>query len=106
MSTGFWLKGAGYLRLLSVLEGIVAERVRNNGAQIRYPVDWPDGSRLRGKATILRTDDSTYEEMARGRYVFGANELFVYEALDAIPRFLAVNLGNPEALYELVENYN
>jgi hypothetical protein len=103
MSTGFWLKDAGYLRLLSILEGIVGDCVQNNGRQIRYPIDWPDGSRLRGKETILKTQEHTFEEMAEGRYVFGANELFVYRALDKVLQFLAVKMKDPSPLFELVE---
>jgi DNA-directed RNA polymerase subunit alpha len=104
METSFWLKHMGYRILLSKLEGIVSDCVENNGNPIRYPVSWPDGSRLRGQNTILKAEGYSFEEMAEGRYRFGANELFIYQALDKVLKYLAVSMKDPQKLYALVED--
>lgn len=106
MSTTFWLRSVGYLKLLSQLEGIVGDCVQNNGRPIRYPIDWPDGNRLRGKNIILRAASYTFDEMSEGRYVFGANELLVYQALDKILKHLAVRMADPSSLYDLIDLLN
>jgi hypothetical protein len=108
MSTNFWLKQAGYRRLLAKLENRVANAVKNINATnpMRYPIKWPDGSLLEGKNVILKVEDYSFEEMAKGRYVFGANELFVFQALDNILQFLAVSMKDPQCLYDLVDRLN
>jgi hypothetical protein len=91
--------------VLSRLEGLVGESVRNNNNPIRYPLTWPDGSRLRGMHRILKASVVTLEEMLQGRYVFGANELFVFQALDNILADLEKRLppGAMDELYESIE---
>jgi hypothetical protein len=39
----------GRKRLLAELEGIVTDYIYNNGNQIRYPIDFNDGTRLKGR---------------------------------------------------------
>ena len=70
-------------KLLSRLEGIVTDQIANNGNIIRYPITFKNGSRLKGKY-ILDVNDSNEDYVFTGRYVFGANELFIYKALDAV----------------------
>lgn len=90
--------------LLSQLEGCISEWVRNNHNWIRYPIDWPDGSRIRGQ-TILNAAVVSLDEMMQGRYTFGANELFVFHALDSVLRKLENLLppGARDELYERIE---
>src|SRR5947209_2235545 len=92
--------------LLSRLEGRIGERVLNNKNWIRYPITFPDGSRLRGMHKILKADVVTLEEMKEGRYIFGANELFVYQALDKILNELESLLppGAMDELYDRIED--
>jgi hypothetical protein len=91
--------------LLSRLEGILGECVRNNKSWIRYPITWPDGSRIRGSRKILHAKVYTIDEMLEGRYIFGANELFVYRALNKILEELESMLppGAMDELYDEIE---
>ena len=70
-------------KLISRLEGIVTDHITNNGNIIRYPITFKDGSQLRGKF-ILDVNENNENKFFSGRYVFGANELFIYEALEAV----------------------
>jgi hypothetical protein len=105
MSTSFWLRKPGYRRLLAILEGKVANCVKNINSTntMRYPIKWPDGSILEGSNKILNGQNYSFEELAEGRYVLGANELFIFQALDEILKFLAVSMKDPAPLYALVE---
>jgi hypothetical protein len=80
-------------------------RVLNNNKWIRYPVDWPDGARLRGEGTVLRAELYTLEEMLDGRYNFGENKLFVYHALNEVLSWLERELppGAMDELYDRIE---
>ena len=70
-------------KLISRLEGTVSEHITNNGNNIRYPLTFIDGSKLRGDY-ILRVSDSNSSKFFTGRYIFGANELHIYKALEAV----------------------
>lgn len=70
-------------RLISRLEGVVTDHIFNNGNSIRYPITFNDGSQLRGKF-ILDVNEGNEDKFFSGRYVFGANELFIYDALEAV----------------------
>ena len=74
-------------KLISKLEGIVTQYIYNNGNQIRYPVTFNDGTRLRGNY-ILDVDEENEDIFYSGKYTFGANKLYIYQALDAILDFL------------------
>ena len=47
-------------KLISKLEGIIADHIYNNGNQIRYPIDFKDGTRLRGRY-ILDVNENNEE---------------------------------------------
>jgi hypothetical protein len=87
------------------LEEVVGRQVLNNNKWIRYPVDWPDGARLRGEGTVLRADVYSLDEMLEGRYTFGANQLFVYRALNDLLGWLEEKLppGAMDELYDRIE---
>lgn len=88
-------------KLLSKLEGVVTDQIVNNGNIIRYPITFRDGSRLRGKY-ILDVNERNEDYFFTGRYVFGANELFIYKALDAvIDKLDAEGLIDFDELYAL-----
>ncbi len=78
----------GRKRLLAKLEGIFTKWITNNGNPIRYPVTWRDGSRLRGKHKILNVDNCDWDRMWAARYVFGANEVRIYCAIDEILKYI------------------
>ncbi len=69
--------------LLSQLESVFHEYVENNGNIIRYPITFSDNSSLRGNY-ILRVDPSSEDIFFSGRYKFGANSLYIYQAIDAL----------------------
>ena len=77
----------GREKLIAKLEGIFYKHIYNNGSQIRYPIDFEDGTRLRGRY-ILRVTEDNKDIFFSGRYKFGANSVYIYEALDAILKFL------------------
>ena len=71
-------------KLISKLEGVFYRNIYNNGKQIRYPISFNDGGDLRGSNTILRVDDMKIEKFYSGRYKFGANSVYIYEAIKDI----------------------
>ena len=70
-------------KLISRLEGTLSEHIVNNGNNIRYPLTFIDGSKLKGNY-ILNVSDSNLSKFFPGKYIFGANELHIYKALDAV----------------------
>jgi hypothetical protein len=74
-------------KLISRLEGIVWKNIYNNNNQIRYPITFRDGSKLKGRY-ILRVSEKNIGKFYSGRYIFGANELYIYQALAEILDFL------------------
>ena len=104
MSQNFRGRSAGYLRLLAELEYIVANRVRNDNRTdfSRYPLAFPEDKELRGDY-VLSTSQHTFASLREARYPFGANGLYVFQALDDILQRLAVSLPDPQPLYDLVD---
>ena len=90
--------------LLTRLERMISECLRNNDNSFRYPVTWPDGSRLRGHKT-LQAESVSMDELLEGRYIFGANELFIYRALDKVLTALenALPPGAMDELFDRIE---
>ena len=86
--------------LLSLLEFIVGKSVRNNDKWIRYPISLPGGE-LRGNVR-LATLREEWDDLMEGKYRFGANELFVFRALDEVLENLEKQLP-PGAIDELCE---
>ncbi len=70
--------------LISKLEGVFTDHIYNNSNQIRYPMVFNDGSKLKGKNTILNTMNLTHSKFYSSHYIFGANKVYIYEAIDAI----------------------
>lgn len=66
-----------------MLEGVFTDNIFNNGKVIRYPITFENGSKLKGKF-ILDVNEGNEEHFFSGHYVFGANELYIYKALEAI----------------------
>ena len=71
-------------KLISRLEGILTDQIYNNGKQIRYPLTFNDGNKLKGKGTILATDNLDVKKFYSAHYKFGANEVYIYEAIKKI----------------------
>jgi len=71
-------------KLISRLEGILTRKIYNNGNQIRYPLTFNDGSKLKGHGTRLATDNLDVNKFYSGHYKFGANEVYIYEAIKMI----------------------
>lgn len=91
-------------KLLSRLEGVVSDHVVNNGNTIRYPLTFIDGSKLKGNY-ILNVTENNSSKFFTGKYVFGANELYIYKALEAVLDHLErEGLLDEEALDELEED--
>ncbi len=80
----------------------MTDYIDNNGNQIRYPIDFKDGTRLRGRY-ILDVNEENEDIFYSGKYTFGANKLYIYQALDAILDFLedkGVDIWMVEEEYE------
>lgn len=78
-------------RLISRLEGMFENHIYNRNNPIRYPItfEMPHGTReLRGTNSILNVDAASEAVFYRGAYVFGANKLFIYQALNEILDYL------------------
>ena len=84
-------------RLISKLEGILTRKIYNNGSQIRYPLTFNDGSKLKGRGTILATDNLDTVKFYSGHYKFGASKVYIYQVisnmLDELERLGIIN-GN------------
>lgn len=70
-------------KLLSRLEGVVSDHIVNNGKNIRYPLTFIDGAKLKGNY-ILGVSENNSSKFFSGKYIFGANELYIYKALEAV----------------------
>ena len=71
-------------RALSELESVFVQAVYNNSRQIRYPIQFKDGERLKGtmgRNVRLNTEGVDGDMLLSGRYVFGANSVYIYQAL-------------------------
>ena len=77
----------GRKKLISKLEGIVYKNIYNNGNRIRYPITFKNGSKLKGNF-ILKITDENKEYFYTGRYIFGANELYIYNAIEQLLSYL------------------
>jgi len=77
-------------KLISKLEGILVDHIYNNGNSIRYPITFGDGSKLKGRY-ILDVNDENKDIFYSGKYVFGANELYIYDAINAMLEYLEEN---------------
>ena len=71
-------------QLISKLEGVFYRRIYNNSQPIRYPITFRDGSKLKGKNTILDPLNMDTTKFYSGHYKFGANSVYIYEALKDI----------------------
>lgn len=101
----------GRMRLISHLEGIVSDNIHNNyDAPIRYPITLDDSKELRGRQVILKVDELEWDELMKGKYVFGANKLYIYKALNQIIDYLNNKLldydMNVEILCDAMEYYD
>jgi len=95
----------GRIRLLSELEGVFHDFVVNNGGHIRYPITFNGNKKLRGRY-VLKIAEENVNIFYSGRYVFGANELYIYKAIDELLRKLSrMNLIDEWALQDLLEEY-
>ena len=74
-------------KLIAELEGIVTDYIYNNGNQIRYPISFKNGRKLRGRY-ILNVNEENKDIFYSGHYTFGANKLYIYQAIDAMLDFL------------------
>ena len=74
--------------LISRLEQVVTKHIYNNGRQIRYPVDFEDGSRF--KKSFLEVNEENEDIFYSGRYTFGANELYIYQAIEGLLDYLEI----------------
>jgi hypothetical protein len=77
----------GRKRLISKLEGMVWREVYNNDSQIRYPITFEGKGRLQGRY-ILAVNQENESYFFTGKYVFGANELYIYRAINSILEYL------------------
>src|SRR5262245_18748661 len=95
----------GYRRLLCAMETVLARSIRNKGNPIRYPVTVDlAGVQTRARRTAPAVLSSfSFNTMSQARYVFGANELYIYQSLDALVQALSATLADPRELWAIVE---
>jgi len=77
----------GRKKLIAKLEGKFFKNIYNNKNQIRYPITFKNGSKLKGRY-ILDVNNSNKDYFYSGHYVFGANKLYIYKAIDSMLQFL------------------
>ncbi|MBY5947666.1 hypothetical protein [Photobacterium rosenbergii] len=87
-----------YKTLIRDLEVCFHNKVENNGRQIRYPLTF-DGDRVLRGSNIPMIDSAIEAVFFSGRYKFGANDLYVYSAIDeVVKRLISLELLDVEAL--------
>ena len=95
----------GKKKLLSILEGAFHDHVENNGKRIRYPITFDDNKEIRGRAILKITDESN-NIFFSGRYQFGANKLYVYQAIESLLEKLEeLEILDTYAMKQLIEEY-
>lgn len=77
----------GRKKLIAKLEGRFFKNIYNNQNQIRYPITFKNGSKLKGRY-ILDVNDNNENYFYSGHYVFGANKVYIYKAIDSMLQFL------------------
>jgi hypothetical protein len=78
-------------RTLSELEGIFVQAIYNNNRQIRYPIQFKSGDRLKGtmgRNVRLDTEGIDAGELLSGQYVFGANSVYIFQALKSLIEYI------------------
>ena len=73
--------------LLVVLEHLVRNHVYNNGARINYPLSGSESIKFHGNE-VPDPHDIDAEFVQQARYEFGANDLYIYEALNEVLDYL------------------